>query len=86
MLHTKCRFIWLSGFREDLKKSANQKQELPVGPCLLMDRDKLRIIYRGPSIDATYQTSVNFGKRFQSRTFLEINQSKTRMVCGGHVC
>jgi hypothetical protein len=23
-------FIWPSGFREDLKKSANQKQELPV--------------------------------------------------------
>ena len=86
MLHTKCRFIWPSGFREDFKKSANQKQELPVGPCLLMDRDKLRIIYRGPSIDATYQISVHFGKGFQSRFFLEINQSKTRMVCGDHVC
>jgi hypothetical protein len=31
MLPTKFRFIWSSGFRgEDLKKSANQKQELPV--------------------------------------------------------
>jgi hypothetical protein len=31
MLPTKFPFIWLSGFRgEDLKKSANQKQELPV--------------------------------------------------------
>ena len=31
MLPTKCRFIWPSGFRgEDLKKLANQKQELPV--------------------------------------------------------
>jgi hypothetical protein len=28
---TKFRFIWPSGFRgEDLKKSANQKQELPI--------------------------------------------------------
>jgi hypothetical protein len=28
---TKFRFIWPSGFgEEDLKKSANQKQELPV--------------------------------------------------------
>jgi hypothetical protein len=26
----KFRFIWPSGFREDLKKSANQKQELPM--------------------------------------------------------
>jgi hypothetical protein len=31
MLPTKLRFIWPSGFRgEDLKKSVNQKQELPV--------------------------------------------------------
>ena len=30
MLPTKFRFIWSSGFGEDLKKSANQKQELPV--------------------------------------------------------
>jgi hypothetical protein len=31
MLPTKFLFIWPSGFRgEDLKKSANQKQELPM--------------------------------------------------------
>ena len=31
MLSTKFQFIWDSGFRgEDLKKSANQKQEWPV--------------------------------------------------------
>jgi hypothetical protein len=31
MLSTKFRFIWPSNFRgEDLNKSANQKQELPV--------------------------------------------------------
>jgi hypothetical protein len=31
MLHTKFRFIWPKGFRgEELKKSANQKQESPV--------------------------------------------------------
>ena len=30
MLPTKFRFIWPSGFGEDLKKSANQKQELPL--------------------------------------------------------
>jgi hypothetical protein len=31
MLPTKFRFIWSSGFRgEDLKKSTNQKQELPM--------------------------------------------------------
>jgi hypothetical protein len=31
MLPTKFRFIWSNGFRgEESKKSANQKQELPV--------------------------------------------------------
>jgi len=31
MLPTKFRLIWQSGFRgEDLKKSASQKQELPM--------------------------------------------------------
>ena len=30
MLPTKFRFIWPSGFGEDLKKLANEKQELPV--------------------------------------------------------
>jgi hypothetical protein len=31
MLPNKFQFIWPSGFRgEDLKKSSNQKQELPV--------------------------------------------------------
>jgi hypothetical protein len=36
MLPTKFRFIWPSGFRgEDLKKSANQKQELPVAAMFL---------------------------------------------------
>jgi hypothetical protein len=27
-------------------------------PCLLMDRDEMSSLYRGPSIDASYQVSV----------------------------
>jgi hypothetical protein len=42
--------------------------------------------YRGPSIDASYQISVHLAKRFQSRRFLEIDQSETRIACGSHVC
>ena len=67
MLHTKCRFISLSGFREDFKKSANQKQELPVGRCLLMDRGKMSSLYKGPSIDASYQVSAHLIEGFQRR-------------------
>ena len=40
-------------------KSANQKQELPVASCLLMDLDKMSNLYKGPSIDASYQVSVH---------------------------
>jgi hypothetical protein len=117
---TKFRFIWPSGFRgEDLKKSVNQKQELPVAamfvnglgrneqslqktfhrcllpsfgsfgqtvseekifknrplrnknclwrPCLLMDRDEMSNLYRGHSIDASYQVSVHLAEGFQRR-------------------
>jgi hypothetical protein len=41
-----------------------------------------------PSIheDASYQVSVHMAKQFQSRSFLEIDQSETRIACGGHVC
>jgi hypothetical protein len=36
MLPTKFQFIWPSGFREeDLKKSSNQKQELPVAAMII---------------------------------------------------
>jgi len=119
MLPTKFRFIWPNGFRgEELKKSANQKQESPVTamfvngsgrneqslqrtfhrcilpsfgsfsqavseksfrnlpirnknclwqPCLLMDRDEMSNLYRGPSIDASYQVSVHSAEGFWRR-------------------
>jgi hypothetical protein len=43
-------------------------------------------VYRGPSIDDTYQVSVHLAKRFQRRRFLEIDQPETGIACGGHVC
>jgi hypothetical protein len=54
--------------------------------CLLTDRDEMSNLYRGPSIDASYQASVHWAKRFQRRRFLKIGQSETRIACGGHVC
>ena len=55
-------------------------------PCLLTDRDKMSSLNRGPSIDASYQVSDHLAKRFQMRRFLEIDQSETKIACGGHVC
>jgi hypothetical protein len=43
-------------------------------------------LYRGPSIDASYQVSVHLAKRFQRKRFLKIGQSETRIAYGSHVC
>ena len=57
MLPTQFRFNWPSGFRgEDffLKRPIRNKNCL-WRPYMLMDRDKMCNLYRGPSIDASYQ-------------------------------
>jgi hypothetical protein len=37
-------------------------------------------LYRGPSIDASYQVSDNLAKSFQRRRYLEIDQSEIRIA------
>ena len=37
-------------------------------PCLLMDRDKMSKLYRGPSIDASYQVSLHLAQQLQRRS------------------
>ena len=60
---------------------------VPVVAMFVNDRDEMSNLHRGHSIDASYQVLVHLAKRFQRRRFfLEINQSETRMACGGHVC
>ena len=55
-------------------------------PCLLTNRDEMSNRNRRPSKDASYQISVHLTKWCQrGRFFLEINQSETRIACGGHV-
>jgi hypothetical protein len=51
-----------------------------------MDQNEMSNLYRGPSIDASYHVSVQLAKLFESRRFLEIDQSETRIACGSHVC
>jgi hypothetical protein len=40
------------------------------------------MLYREPSIDASYQVSVHLAKGFQRTRFLETNQLETRIVYG----
>ena len=49
----------------------------------------LRKLNKEPSIHvlvgASHQVSVHLAKQLQRRRFLELDQSETRMACGGHV-
>jgi DnaJ-class molecular chaperone len=47
----------------------------------------MSILYRGHSIDASYQMLVHFGEAISGeKILLEIDQSETRIACDGHVC
>jgi hypothetical protein len=55
-------------------------------PSLLTDWDEMGNLYRGPSIDASYQLLVHLAKWFRRIRFKKIGQSETRIACGGNVC
>jgi hypothetical protein len=65
----------------------NQKQELPV-VAMFVNRSG----QNEQSLERTFHRYFlpnfsSFGKVVsEENIFLEINQSKTRMACGGHVC
>ena len=89
MLPTKFRFIWPSGFRgEDLKRSANQKQELPMVAMFVNGSGKNEHFFREDLPNMLIPTKFQFiwQSSFRGEDFLGINQSETRIVCGGHVC
>jgi hypothetical protein len=44
-----------------------------------MDQDKMSNLYRGPSIDASYQVSIHLAKRLQRRRFLETTNQKQEL-------
>ena len=54
-------------------------------PCLLMDRDKMSKVQRGPSIDASYQVSVHLAERFQRRRLKceKLTDNRQRMPSDG---
>jgi hypothetical protein len=79
MLPTKFQFIWESGFREDLFRNQPIKNKNGLWwPCLLTDRDEISNLYRGLSIDASYQVSVHLPKRFQRRRFFLIRPIRNK--------
>ena len=55
-------------------------------PCLLTDRNEICNLYSEPSIDASYQDSVQLAKKFQGRRSLETDQSETIKNCLWRPC
>ena len=70
MLPTRFQFIWPSGFREDLKKLANQKQELPVVAMFVNRSGRNSNLYIGSSIDF----------------FKKLTNQKQELRFGDHIC
>ena len=88
----RCFLPSFSSFGQTVSEEKNFKNQ-PIRnksrlwlPCLLTDQDEMSNLYRGSSIDASYQVPVHLAKRFQRRRFLKIGQSETKIACGGHVC
>jgi hypothetical protein len=65
---------------KNLKNQPIRNKNCLWWPCLLTDRDEMSNLYRGPSIDASYQVSVHLAKQFQWRRILKISQSDTKNV------
>ena len=64
MLPTKFRFIWPNGYKgEESKKSANQKQESPVAAMFVNGSGRMSNLYRGPSLDASFQVWIHLAMR-----------------------
>jgi hypothetical protein len=82
----RCSLPSFGSFGETVLEEKNLKNQ-PIRnknplwwPCLLTDRDGMSTLYRGPSIDASYQVSDHLDKWFQRRRFLEIEQSEIRIA------
>ena len=67
--------------RSILEIAQSEKKLCLWRPYLLTDQSVMSKAYRGSSIDTSYQVSVHLTRRI-----LEIDQSETRIACGGHFC
>ena len=89
MLPTKFRFIWPSGFGvEDLKKSANQKQEFPV-VAMFVNRSGQHLQILERTFHRCFLPSfffpVHLAERFQRRLKCEKLMDNGRQMPKAHI-
>ena len=87
MLPTKFRFIWQSGFREYFLEINQSETRIAFGSHV-SQRIGTKLAIFIEDIPRMLPTTFRFIwlRSFREHFFLEINQSETRIVCGGHVC
>jgi hypothetical protein len=85
---TKFWFIWTSGFREEDFLEINQSEKRIVCGGYVCKRTGTILAVFIDELPMMLSTKFRFIWQGSSRDddFLEINQSETRIVCGGHVC
>jgi hypothetical protein len=71
--------IFSSTEEKNLKNQPIRNKSHLWRSCLLTDQDKIGIIYRWTSIDASYQVSVHLAKRFQRRRFIKSANQKQEL-------
>jgi hypothetical protein len=88
MLPTKFWFIWQSGFREEDFLEIKQSETRIAFGGYVCQRigTKLAIFIKDFPRMLPTKFQFNWPSGFRGDNFLEINQSETRIACGGHVC
>ena len=88
MLPTKFRFIWQSGFREEDFLEINQSETRIAFGGHVCQRIGIKLAIFIKDFPRMLPTKFRFiwPSGFRGDDFLEINQSETRIACGGHVC
>ena len=69
------------------KKSPIRNKNCLWQPFLLTDRYKMSNLYRGPSIDASYQVSVHLAEGFQRRRlkYEKLTNDRCQVMAKAHI-